>query len=272
MRNGTETVRLRRLPKSVTVLALLALLAGCSGAPGQSEAAGTGTATRFPVPASDMGDPCLSPQQRAALLHFRSGNGALLAGLPLGEGERGVVFAHGNDGTMCDWLDYGQSPAQRGFAVLLFDLDGRGLSQPADDFFSTPGLDADVVSAVQTLHRRGARSVKVIGASVGGTVAVVAATKLGSAVSGVVEMSGPADPDAVRAAGRLRVPMLCVAAAGESGAPRDAHELCDAAREAPSAETLVLPDTSAHGHLLLNPYVDRHATELRARLDTFLDQ
>jgi|tagenome__1003787_1003787.scaffolds.fasta_scaffold20900670_3 pimeloyl-ACP methyl ester carboxylesterase len=253
MRNGNETVRLRRLRRAVAALALLTLLAGCSGASGRTEAAGAPTATCYPVPAADIGDPCLSPQQRAAPIKFRSGNGALLAGLPLGDGERGVVLAHVDDGTLCDWLPYGQYLAQRGFAVLDFDLDGHGLSQPADDFAETPTPDADVISAVRTMQQRGTHSVMVVGAAVGATAAVTAAAQLGTAVDGVVVIPGVADRDVLAAARRLRVPILCVAADDGSDLARDAHRLCDAASSSPSAKTLLVPDTSAYGQFLLLP-------------------
>jgi dienelactone hydrolase len=265
-----STVRSSRSVSAAVVA--LALLTGCSSHPESRARTSVPSASRYPVPAADSADPCLSAEQRAALVRFRSGNGALLTGLPLGRGERGVVLAHQSGGSLCDWIDYGQSLTDLGYTVFVFDLNGRGLSQPSDDFFTTPRDDADVVAAAAQLRERGVRSVTLMGASAGATAVVAAAPHI-KGVAGVVEISGDAAAqgvDALGAAPRLRVPLLCLAAAGETAVARDARRLCDAATSATSAETVIVPDTYAHGTLLLDPHADPHADEVRSRLEAFL--
>jgi pimeloyl-ACP methyl ester carboxylesterase len=91
-----------------------------------------------------------------------------------GMGPRGVVLAHGGRFTMESWDKQARILAKEGFRVLTLDFRGYGQTiagtQTSDDK-SYP----DVLTAVRYLHSTGAKSVSVVGASMGGDAAADAA-------------------------------------------------------------------------------------------------
>jgi pimeloyl-ACP methyl ester carboxylesterase len=91
-----------------------------------------------------------------------------------GSGARGVVLAHGGRFTMESWDKQARILAKAGFRVLALDFRGYGQTiagtQTTDDK-SYP----DVLTAVRYLHSAGAKSVSVVGASMGGDAAADAA-------------------------------------------------------------------------------------------------
>jgi dienelactone hydrolase len=78
---------------------------------------------------------------------------------------------------------------------------------------------------VRAVRGLGARKVVVVGASLGGIAAVVAAPSIRPALTGVVSVSGPAtiagELNALPAAPRLRVPTLYLAAEQDQNGPYD---------------------------------------------------
>jgi hypothetical protein len=249
------------------------LLAGCGSADSGTGSAADSSALEYPVPAVDSADPCLTPEERADVVKFRSDNGAELAGVHLGEGPRGVVLAHMGGGTLCEWMDYGRLLAGRGTAVFLFDLNGAGLSQASPDFGRKPRYEDDVVAAVETFAERGVESISLVGASVGATAVVVAAAELEDAVTRVAELSGDAEQlgmSAIDAAAGLEVPLLCIAASQDFGPATDAQDICDAAASAPSHDVFIAQNTGMHGTALVNGASNPYAAEVKALLDGFL--
>lgn len=89
-----------------------------------------------------------------------------------GKGERGVVLAHGGRFNKASWEKQARTLAQAGFRVLAIDFRGYGQSRgPGQaDPMSAP-LHLDVLAAVRYLSGRGARSVSVVGGSMGGSAA-----------------------------------------------------------------------------------------------------
>ena len=89
-----------------------------------------------------------------------------------GTGEKGLVLAHGGRFNKESWL--GQVPqfVAAGFRVLAIDFRGYGKSHgPGDkDPIGAP-LDLDVLAAVRYLKQSGAKSVSIVGGSMGGGAA-----------------------------------------------------------------------------------------------------
>jgi pimeloyl-ACP methyl ester carboxylesterase len=93
-----------------------------------------------------------------------------------GAGERGVVLAHGGRFNKESWEKQARVLVKAGFRVLAFNFRGYGQSHGPgqSDIFTAP-LHLDVLAAVRYLRKAGAKTVSVIGGSLGGGAAADAA-------------------------------------------------------------------------------------------------
>jgi pimeloyl-ACP methyl ester carboxylesterase len=203
----------RRSPAWLS-LAAVAAVAGCGGpahhpaatrspAAPVPTAAATPTATRASLGAADWY--CLSASERRAMFPLRGPGRDHLAAISIGTGRVAVILAHQSSGSLCQWWPYARSLAVR-FRVVAFDFDGLGASLPGDGDY--PG---EVAAAARWARNHGARQIVLMGASMGGTAVMVAAARLGGAIAGVIDLSGPADfagMNALGAARRVHVPAL----------------------------------------------------------------
>src|SRR5258708_3976251 len=97
-----------------------------------------------------------------------------------GDGERGVVLAHGGRFKKESWEKQAQALAAAGFRVLTIDFRGYGQSRgPGQSDPMNAPLQLDVLAAVRYLRKTGAKTVSVVGASMGGGAAVGATVLLG---------------------------------------------------------------------------------------------
>lgn len=168
--------------------------------------------------------------------------------LPEGPPVTGVLLAHQRRAGKETWYPFAARVAAAGGAALTFDFRGYGGSTGARD----RDLDVDLRAAAGLFGEVGVDRVHLVGASMGGTAAVVVAA--GGAggdvpVAGVVTLSAPArfgDLDAGAAAGSLGVPLLAVAAAGDEPYATDARALAAA-----SGGRLLIVDGDEHGTALL---------------------
>ena len=98
--------------------------------------------------------------------------GLIFADLYGGTADRGVVLAHGGRFNKASWAKRARELEEAGFRVLAFDFRGYGESRGPgqSDVFTAP-LHLDVLAAVRYLHRAGAKTVSVIGGSLGGGAA-----------------------------------------------------------------------------------------------------
>jgi pimeloyl-ACP methyl ester carboxylesterase len=261
--------------RHLTVLAtvLMLVVAGCQGEP-QREAHSRppSSGTMGPVPSATPGAKCLNPNERAAVIRFRSGNGALIAGVVLGTGHVGVVFAHGNTVDLCDWMPYARVLAGQAYTVLSIDLNGYGASQASAGVPVDPRYDQDLSAAVALLRSRGVPVVFLIGEVVGGTAAVTAATEITPPVAGVVAVSSQAqtsDMDGVAAAHSLKVPLLCIASDIDEFLA-DTRRIAEAATSAPEHRLLVVTGSSSGETSLFDPGLEPKASEVRAQVAAFL--
>jgi pimeloyl-ACP methyl ester carboxylesterase len=177
----------------------------------------------------------------------------------VGGGPVGAVLVHEYPGPMCGWWPYANYLAAHGVRALLFDLRCFGLSSCPAGGRADP-VD-DVAGAIAVLRSRGARSVAVVGASLGGTVAVIAGARLHPAA--MVDLSGERDLtgllggtslDAFAAAPALRAPALFVVAHGDLGASvGDMRAVYDRAGSRVK-RMIVLPASAGHGWDMLDSF------------------
>ncbi|MDQ3565479.1 MAG: alpha/beta hydrolase [Pseudomonadota bacterium] len=85
-----------------------------------------------------------------------------------GASDRGVVLVHGGGKTKSDWKEQAQILVKAGFRVLAIDLRGFGLSRDGPLSANREAMSFDVLAAVRYLRKTGAKTVAVVGASIGG--------------------------------------------------------------------------------------------------------
>ena len=275
-------------PALALLLAAAAVVAGScgsgvesSGSPalGASATAGpsvgtaptvSGAAPSVARPTVGPADACLSADEARTAIVLRSGSGADLGGVVLGDGPVGVVLAHESLGSLCEWLPYGRRLASLGYRVLAFDLNGFGSSPPSPGSPSRPAQDLDVIAAAARLRELGVTRVVLIGANLGGIAALVAATEIDPPVEGVIDMSGQIEMgglDSLTAAAAIEVPVLYVMSSTDEYR-RDVRATYEATRVAD--RHLEVVDAIAHGVSLLDPAENAHADRLAETIERFI--
>jgi pimeloyl-ACP methyl ester carboxylesterase len=212
---------------------LLALASGCGGATKALDASGP----HLPSLRQRCGSAAAGVAAKVGW--FRASDGVLLDGATLGSGDTGIVLAHESPADLCGWLPYAGALGRAGFRVLLIDHRGFGLSQSPVAPSRCGRFSRDLAGAVAELRHEGADKVFLMGASFGGVTSMVAASRLGSRIAGVVSVSGEphlanrcgggreldAELDALAAVPELRAPFLIV------GSRQDGYLLPEQARE-----------------------------------------
>jgi pimeloyl-ACP methyl ester carboxylesterase len=213
------------------------------------------------APACGTGGP--SEARRVETVRFTTDDGLDLAGELRGEGDVGVVLAHMFPTDRESWSSFAALLAERGFFTLAFDFRGYGDSEGDREISE---IWRDVVAAVRAVRDRGAARGGVIGASMGGTAALIAATR--ERVDGVATLSAPsvfmglsATPDTLA---MLTTPKLFVAADGDGVAAQTAQAFYQ--RSPPSKRVEIVTGTE-HGTDLLE---GRQSERVRRLLLDFL--
>ncbi|WP_408896581.1 alpha/beta fold hydrolase [Nocardioides sp. R1-1] len=182
-----------------------------------------------------------------------------ISAVTAGSGPTVAILLHQTDGNgACGWLPYAaQLVAEPGVQVLAIDLCGYGESECTGDRSSGPAqVDAVAVAVREARTRMKAARVVVVGASMGGSVALMAAASPVE-VDAVADLSGPVDWDGMEVVdgGRaLRVPVLVAMADGEGeDQVAGARAIVDAAPQGSRFE----PAESGHGYDLLLDRADQ---------------
>ncbi|MEX0989030.1 MAG: alpha/beta fold hydrolase [Actinomycetota bacterium] len=145
----------------------------------------------------------------------------------------GVVLVHTLPGDQRAWFDLAETLADEGALVLTFDLRGvcpggdGGCSAGTQDPASAP---TDLLAAIAFLRDEGASEVSVVGAGIGGTAALIAASTLesGADVPAIVTLSAPpqsGDLVVEDAMLQTQTAKLLIAGTGDEAAGEAAQEL-----------------------------------------------
>ncbi len=165
-------------------------------------------------------------------------DGVQLIGELGGSSGPGIVLVHGARADRRRWAAVATVLVGRGFRTLRLDLRGHGESGGAVDLATA---DRDVEGAYRYLLGRKIRPVFLVGDGVGGSAALVVATRVpvgGVAVVG--RRPADQDPDPRSALALLRAPLLFVV----DEANPDTKAL---ASTAPTARVVVVPEADVVG-------------------------
>jgi pimeloyl-ACP methyl ester carboxylesterase len=166
-----------------------------------------------------------------------------------GEGVRGVVLAHGGRFNKESWAQQARTLASAGFQVLAIDFRGYGKSKgPGDAQPMDAPLHLDVLAAVRYLRETGAKSVSIVGGSMGAGAAGDAsiASRPGQ-IDRLVFLGGsPNGP-----AEKLKSASLFIVARDDSNddGPR-LPRIQEQYRKAPEPKALIILEGSAHAQYL----------------------
>ncbi len=166
-----------------------------------------------------------------------------------GKGDRAVVLAHGGRFNKESWAKQARALAAAGFRVLAIDFRGYGRSKgPGQaDPLGAP-LYLDVLAAVRYLEKDGAKTVSVVGGSMGGAAAGDAsiASEPGEIDRLVLLGSAPNGP-----AEKLKARTLFIVARDDASGDGPRLPAIRAQYEkAPQPKELIILEGSAHAQYL----------------------
>jgi len=182
-------------------------------------------------------------------ISFPTRDGGLIYADVYGAGARTVVLAHGGRLNKGSWREQAGVLVAAGYRVLAFDFRGIGQSRgPGQSDLETAPLQLDVLGAIDYLRRTGAKSVDVIGASMGGSAAADADIASPPGLIHRLVLLGAA-PDGP--AGQLKCPTLFIVARDDaSGDGPRLPGIRAKFAQAPQPKRLVIVDGSAHAQFL----------------------
>jgi dienelactone hydrolase len=244
---GTPGRRRHRRPTAILLLVFL-VLTGCSTEP----------------------DADLSDSRQVS---FLAADGVRLEGRVFGDGSSAVVLSHMRPSDQTAWFRFAARLADAGYLVLTYDFRGYcpggegGCSQGSRDIAA---MWQDVVGAIEFVRSRGATSVSLVGASMGGTASLVAASREGVDVRAVIALSAPASIEGLVIDGellsRVSVGKLFIAGVGDAVAASDAESLFALA---PPPKRVEIVPADDHGTDLLT---GSQAEVVRRLIETHLQQ
>jgi len=187
---------------------------------------------------------------------FTSTDGVRLEGRLFGEGTTAVVLSHMRPADQRSWFGFAARLADAGYLVLTYDF--RGYCPGGEDGGCSEGeteigaLWQDVLGAIAFVRSRGATRVALVGASMGGTASLVAASSEGANVAAVITLSAPTSIDGLvvdrDVMAQVTAAKLFVAGVGDAPYARDAEALFALAPQPKRVEILPSDD---HGTDLL---------------------
>ena len=182
---------------------------------------------------------CLADNQSEQVreVYFETADGGRIVGNLYGNGDHSVVLSHGAVFNKESWDPLAKELSVDGYKVLAIDFRGYGNSLPGRE---QAALHEDILAAIRYLRRDGARTVSVIGASMGGGAAARAAVEAreGEIDRLILLAPAPIDNPEQMKAGKI----LFIASKDESLAPR----LTEQYERAPEPKRLELLEGTAH--------------------------
>lgn len=196
---------------------------------------------------------------------FGTADGGVVFADESGSGASAVVLAHGGRFDKASWAEQARALAAAGFRVLAIDFRGHGRSHggaPSSDPYAD--LELDVLAAVLYLRQNGARTVSVVGGSMGGGAAAQAAV---ASRPGTIDRLVLLAPSSIVRPEGMQGRKLFVIARDDprgDGKPR-LPDLLDQFDRAPQPKELLILEGTAHAQHLFE--TDQGARLMQAILD-----
>jgi pimeloyl-ACP methyl ester carboxylesterase len=192
----------------------------------------------------------LAPRLRAQeSVSFAAPDGYRLQADQYGKSDRAVVLAHGGRFDRKSWKPQAEALAKAGFCTLAIDFRGYGQSDPKsnkEDWKHYP----DVLAAVRYLHATGAKSVSIVGASMGGDAAGDAAVAANPGeIDRIVFLAAEGGDFPEHLKGRK---LFILSRDDRSGDGPRLPGISESYRKAPNPKKLVILDGSAHAQFIFN--------------------
>jgi len=171
---------------------------------------------------------CAPGEEAPPAVSFTTEDGVTLVGHLFGSGDTGVVLAHMYPADQRSWFGFARELAQAGYRALTFDF--RGYGESGGDR-QIDRIDRDMAAAAAFLRGQGVNRLFLIGASMGGTAAIIEAAA-SPQVAGVITLSAPVEfqgLSAREAITTLSPPALFLASQGDRAAAQAARWLYDRA-------------------------------------------
>jgi dienelactone hydrolase len=228
---------------------------------GPPAASGRSAAAR---PLSAPAQQCGPPSAAGRVITVRAADGVPLATIEAGAGDHAVVLIPelGQRGK-CGWWAFAAYLAAHGYHVLALDHRCTGGSSCPAGTAAQDDLMSDIQGAATWLRQHGATRVALMGASQGGSEALIAATMPTPGITGVAALSAdelttplaspPYPATAVAAVPRLRLPVLFAVAAGDPYVSVPDTRSLLARAGSPSKGLVVLAAGAGHGWDLATP-------------------
>lgn len=206
----------------------------------------------------------IAPAQRT--VSFATEDGGTICSDLYGSGAKGLVLAHGGRFNKESWRPQAERFAAAGFFVLALDFRGLGCSHgPGQADLDSAPLDLDVLAAVRYLHAAGAKTVSIVGGSMGASAAGDASIRSAPGeIDRIVLLAaapdGPAD--------KLKSPTLWIVARDDrSGEGLRLPGIRAQYERAPQPKKLVVLSGSAHAQFL---FQTAHAEPVMREILRFL--
>ena len=204
---------------------------------------------------------------------FRSSDGIDLEGRLFGDGTSAVVLSHMRPADQTSWFAFASRLSDAGYLVLTYDFRGYcpgggqgGCSAGERD---VPAMWQDVLGAIDFVRGRGATRVSVVGASMGGTASLIAASRTDVDVRAVIALSAPTSIEGLvvdpAVLSNVTAAKLFIAGLGDAPAARDAQALH--AQSPPPKRVEIVPVDDHGTDLLTGP----RGEEVRRLIELYLE-
>lgn len=191
------------------------------------------------------------PGLTAAQQHvsFRTQDGWTIHADLYGTGDQSVVLVHGGRRTKEDWAPQARVLENNGFSVLALDLRGFGESVSGPQMLlRDESRHFDVLAALRYMREKGAKTISVVGGSMGGDYAAEASEAKPREIDRLVLLAAGAYTPLTRTKGR-KLFILCRDDVMGENMPR-LPQIRAQFEKASQPKKLVLLDGSAHAQFI----------------------